>query len=577
MEKQQTKMNFFRSISIKIVLLIMVSVLMTSILVGAVLLPSMRGIVINEAENNMVSMEKAYVQSLNGAIARGDTEDGGDYYHSVLSEAGLEGFPSSYAYLVEEDGIMLYHPMQDMIGSPVDNEMVSQVVADIKNGNIPTGVNVTSYLFNGVAKHAVYAVLDDHSILVISVDETELLAPINQAMNFLYIGELAAVVIISVLGYLIARRILILPLGKLTEIINATSTFNFRHNPNITILSARKDEIGIIARATRDMRANLRSIVRDIENAGGKIYGNVDELDAISGDINGRCADNSSTTQQIAAGMEEALAVSETISGDVGRMQANAKDILAISRDGEKRAEDIKQRAGELKRTTLEATQKTSAMYESVKEATEQAIENSKSVSKINEMTESIMEISTQTGLLALNASIEAARAGEAGKGFAVVATEIGNLANQTSETVDGINSLVSEVNQAVASLEESLKSTIEFLDEVVLKDYDSFSAVGEQYDNDARVFYTSMTSVEESINTLTETIENIIAALNGINDTVSESSTGVQDIADKTSAVVEQTKQNSELVKDCRDMVQKLNDIADRFVLGEESDFAST
>ena len=571
MANQHTKTNFFSSLSFKIILLILASVLMTSIVIAAILLPSSRNIIIDSAENNMYSMEKAYARLLNEAIESGDTAGGYDYYNSVLNGAGIEGLSSSYAYLVQEDGIMLYHPTQDKVGSPVENVVVSGVVADMKNGIIPSGIKVTSYLFKGVWKHAVYTVLDDHSILVISADETEIIESFETITKLMYIGDIISLVVIGVLGYLIARFILIAPLNRMTGIINDTAQFNLLRNPASAALCARKDEIGVIACAIRDMRANLRKIVRDIEGAGGQIYGNVDELDAISGEINDQCSDNSSTTQQLAAGMEEALAVTDNINSDIGRMQANADDILAISRDGEQMAVEVKERAGDLKRTTQEATQKTNRMYESVKKTTEQAIENSKAVAKINELTSSIMAISSQTSLLALNASIEAARAGEAGRGFAVVATEISNLASQTSQTADGINSIVSEVNQAVTSLEESLKSTIEFLEEVVLQDYDNFATVGEQYDNDAHVFYDSMTGVEESVNTLTETIGQIVQALNGISKTVSESSSGVQNIADKTNVVVGQTKQNNELVKDCKDTVKKLNDIAKMFTMANE------
>lgn len=571
MANQHTKTNFFSSLSFKIILLILASVLMTSIVIAAILLPSSRNIIIDSAENNMYSMEKAYARLLNEAIESGDTAGGYDYYNSVLNGAGIEGLSSSYAYLVQEDGIMLYHPTQDKVGSPVENVVVSGVVADMKNGIIPSGIKVTSYLFKGVWKHAVYTVLDDHSILVISADETEIIESFQTITKLMYIGDIISLVVIGVLGYLIARFILIAPLNRMTGIINDTAQFNLLRNPASAALCARKDEIGVIACAIRDMRANLRKIVRDIEGAGGQIYGNVDELDAISGEINDQCSDNSSTTQQLAAGMEEALAVTDNINSDIGRMQANADDILAISRDGEQMAVEVKERAGDLKRTTQEATQKTNRMYESVKKTTEQAIENSKAVAKINELTSSIMAISSQTSLLALNASIEAARAGEAGRGFAVVATEISNLASQTSQTADGINSIVSEVNQAVTSLEESLKSTIEFLEEVVLQDYDNFATVGEQYDNDAHVFYDSMTGVEESVNTLTETIGQIVQALNGISKTVSESSSGVQNIADKTNVVVGQTKQNNELVKDCKDTVKKLNDIAKMFTMANE------
>ena len=168
--------------------------------------------------------------------------------------------------------------------------------------------------------------------------------------------------------------------------------------------------------------------------------------------------------------------------------------------------------------------------------------------------------------MLALNASIEAARAGEAGRGFAVVATEIGSLANQTSETVGSINAIVADVNHAVSTLSESLRDTVEFLDKIVLKDYEQFAEVGKHYYSDSERYSSGMNTIEESVIKLTDTITEIANALDGINSTVNESTIGVTDIADKTTNVVEQTVQNNELVENCIETVDKLNQIAAMF-----------
>jgi len=69
------------------------------------------------------------------------------------------------------------------------------------------------------------------------------------------------------------------------------------------------------------------------------------------------------------------------------------------------------------------------------------------STNKISEILTTVQSFYTQTKLLALNASIESARAGEAGKGFAVVATEIRNLADNSSSSVNEIAEIISAID----------------------------------------------------------------------------------------------------------------------------------
>ena len=73
-----------------------------------------------------------------------------------------------------------------------------------------------------------------------------------------------------------------------------------------------------------------------------------------------------------------------------------------------------------------------------------------KAIERIDEMVQVILDISSQTSLLALNASIEASRAGEAGKGFAVVAEEIKNLAEESEKTVVSIKEIVNDSDESI-------------------------------------------------------------------------------------------------------------------------------
>ena len=487
-------------------------------------------------------------------------------YNKLIGEIEISGVEGSYAYMVSPDGTMLFHTDETKIGNPVENAAVKGIVADLQAGKtVPNGS--CAYEYKGSDKVAGYAFTGTGNIVIVTADQDKMMAEVESMKSSMIIFGIICLVVAVVLGAL-ASTYFLSGLGKVVPLINATADLDFTENAETAKFEKRKDEIGVIARALAKMRGSLRNIVGSIDDAGKSIDDNVEELEATIENVGNICSDNSATTEELAAGMQETAATTTSITENVEHVQANAKDIGKLADEGAELSNEVLTRAKELGTTTEKASKKTIDIYESVKVKSEEAIVASQAVNKINELTGTIMAISSQTSLLALNASIEAARAGEAGRGFAVVATEISNLATQTSTAVKDISGIVEEVNAAVGKMSECLTETTSFLESNVLSDYKEFGKVSEQYKNDADTFGSSMNEIKESINTLNTAIETIVDAINGIDTTINEASTGVTDIAEKTSNMVNETSGSSDKVDECRRAVAELSDIIKQFKL---------
>jgi methyl-accepting chemotaxis protein len=468
--------------------------------------------------------------------------------------------------MVSPDGTMLYHKDASKIGTPVENAAVKGIVADLAAGKtVPNGS--CTYEYKGSDKVAGYAFTSAGNIVIVTADRDAMMSSVDHMRTTLIIIGIVCL-IIAVILVAFFTLFMLKALERLVPIINKTANYDFSEDRESARLEKRSDEIGMIARALGTTRNNLREMVTMISQVGSNIDTNVNMLQTTIDKVGSICEDNSATTETLAAGMEETAATTSTIAQNVTNVQESARDIDKLADEGTALSDEVSKRAQELASTTDVASKKTMQMYESVKLKSEEAISASQAVNKINELTGTIMAISSQTGLLALNASIEAARAGEAGRGFAVVATEIGNLATQTSEAVTNIGGIVEEVNNAVGQLSDCLTQTTSFLETNVLADYEEFGKVSEQYRMDADTFGESMREIRESVGSLNNDITKIAGAISGIDSNVTDTSHGVVDIASRTTEMATESKTSVDKVNECRGAVSDLNDIINKFSL---------
>lgn len=284
------------------------------------------------------------------------------------------------------------------------------------------------------------------------------------------------------------------------------------------------DETATLMYCLAETIQDLNIIISEIDNHLAEIsQGNF--LIAIGEDLKGDFAQITQSFRGIVASLSAAM---RDIDSNAESVQKGAMDLAGASQILAEGATDQASAIEELTATITEISEKihnnaqnaerartiVANMNEQVTESNDHMKQNTEAMNKIREASDkiaeiigSIEEIADQTTLLALNASIEAARAGDNGKGFAVVATQVGALADQSSEAARNTKDLI---QNAIAAVEEGMQlanSTAESLLAVVNNAKivnDSMTEIAQASDNQA----VAAAQITEGINQIAEVIE---------------------------------------------------------------------
>ncbi len=377
------------------------------------------------------------------------------------------------------------------------------------------------------------------------------------ALIFLVISLVLFIVVVIIIHSSVVK-----PLKKQSAELNAIiSDIENGHGDltkRLTIKSM--DEIG-------QSSAGINKFIETLQNIMANIISNSNVLDGVVGSVASSVSSSSDNANDISAIMEELAATMQEVSAttsSVNTSTADAEQMVQQMADQTKTmfeyAQEMKTRANELERTATDNMNNTSVMIGEITTQMNEALENSKSVEKVAQLTDDILSISSQTNLLALNASIEAARAGEAGKGFAVVADEIRQLADSSRETANNIQTINEQVIGVVQDLAKSSEKIIGYINENILPDYQSFVQGGQQYNEDATYIDETMSEYSSEAQSILQTMTEITESIDGINRAIEESATGVTEAATNIDSLVqsmsivnEQMEENSSVAKNLK------------------------
>ena len=327
-----------------------------------------------------------------------------------------------------------------------------------------------------------------------------------------------------------------------------------------------KDEIG-------QMSEGINSFIEQLQNVMRKLKSESEELMISAGTVRDEISKSNENAENVSAAMEEMSASIEEISATLSQIahgsesiSGQIEDVNCRVQNGADLVKTIKSHAGSMHHNTVDSKETAIKIISEIRTAVDEALIESRNVEKINGLTGEILDITSQTNLLSLNASIEAARAGEAGRGFAVVADEIRVLADNSAQTASNIQNISNVVISAVEKLAKNSENMLKFIDEKVMKDYDDFVGVAGQYEKDADDINEILSNVAANTNEISSTMQAMNTGIGDISVAIDENAKGVTSVAENAVSLVEAFTNIQKETESNQEISSKLTNEVNRF-----------
>jgi methyl-accepting chemotaxis protein len=347
-------------------------------------------------------------------------------------------------------------------------------------------------------------------------------------------GSALSVIIIFVIGFLVVRNI-----SKPLNVITKIATLIAANDLSVNIpLTERKDEVGILNQAFRQMVETLRKSIKDIIEGINLLGSTSSEILAATTQVASGSAETATAISETTATVEEVRQAAQLSSQKANRVSENAQQAVQVTHAGQKAVDE-----------TISGMHEIQNQMEAVANTIVRLSEQSQQIGGI---IASVTDVADQSNLLAVNAAIEAAKAGEQGKGFAVVAQEIKSLAQQSKQATIQVRNILSDIQKAISSAVMATEKSSKAVDAGVKQSTQAGEAIKNLAETSSKAVDAG-TQIVASSQQQAIGMDQIVLAMNNINQAGTENAAsmvqaekaakGLNELGRKLKLLVEQYK----------------------------------